>query len=209
MAATTDTANFFLNLATTSSDKQLRESAAGGLSEIRGATHEDLAPAIEKLWRESNDEIVVTAMSLTMTKVGASSSMELLVSAALAKDGADDMRKHAALNALETATILNDHAVPPLAARLANQSPASVASKMAGATLARISRPTAAQALITWLQDANSSAAPLVHDYLVRTQYAEIWELALDPSVPFRSEANREAIRASLAQLKASYKSGP
>jgi hypothetical protein len=63
--------------------------------------------------------------------------------------------------------------------------------------------------LVAWLQNANASAAPLVHDYMLPTQHAEIWEAALDPSVSFRSEANREAIRAGLAQLKASRTFGP
>jgi hypothetical protein len=212
-AATKQTQDLLILIATASSDKETSQAAAGSISKAgtgRGGTNqEELSPGLDRVWRESRDPNLLHCVASAMAQVGASSSMELLLSSALAKDGADDMRKQAALDALELCTILNDRAVPPLAARLSDQSPTSMASRLAGATLARISRPAAAQALVAWLQSANATAAPLVHDYLFRTQYAEIWEAALDPKVPFRSEQNREAIRTSLAQLKAGRSFGP
>jgi hypothetical protein len=54
---------------------------------------------------------------------------------------------------------------------------------------------------LNWLQNADESAAPFVHDYIVRAKSQALlnaWESALSPSVPFRSEKNREAIRAGL-----------
>jgi hypothetical protein len=44
---------------------------------------------------------------------------------------------------------------------------------------------------------------------VIRLECPDHPKSALDPSVPFRSAANREAIRAALAQLKAGRHFGP
>lgn len=204
-AGTTETTNFLISLVTSLSNKEMIGSAAGSIGETLDQNHENLAPAIERLWRESSDQGVVKAMSFTMARIGAASSIELLLSAAL--DGKDDMRKRAAWDALQTTTIamLNPHAVPPLAARLVNQPPNSATSSFVRSVLAKMTIPEATQAMVAWLQTADASAAPLVHDYVLDTQNPAFWKAALAPSVPFRSEQNRAAIHAALVEYQASH----
>jgi hypothetical protein len=210
-SSTADTANFLISLATTLPDKQMREYAASNIVTTDGPMHENLAPVLEQFWRQSTDEVIVRSMACQMAQVGAASGIELLLSAALANGGTDDVRKDAAQYALSSTkiSILNPHAVPPLAVQLANLPPTSVNSIFVQKILVKMTIPEATQALVVWLRNTDATAAPLVHDYVLATQHSELWQAALNPAVPFRSEANREAIRTSLAQLKASRTFGP
>ena len=67
----------------------------------------------------------------------------------------------------------------------------------------------AAKALFDWLEAADATAAPLAQDYVAHITSPAMLkasQAALDLSVPFRSEQNREAIRAGLAQYTANHK---
>ncbi len=100
--------------------------------------------------------------------------------------------------------MFNPNAVPPLAARLASQPVGSSGSKLVSDRLARITTPAAAKALLNWLQEVDESASAMAHDYVVATTspaQLQVWESALNPAVPFRSEKNREAIRGGLAEF--------
>jgi hypothetical protein len=205
-AETKQTEKVLIEIAASASDDVTR-SAMGSISmlgtQFGGANDEELAPALEQLWRESRDQTMILSVVKAMAQVGAPSSMELLLTAALAPNGQDDLHKKAALYALESVDILNDNAVPPLVARLSSEAPESEASKVASTTLARMSTRSAAQALVTWLQTADASAATFAREYATHTQFPEIWEAALNSTVPFRNEQNREAIRAGIAQFHA------
>jgi hypothetical protein len=129
--------------------------------------------------------------------------MEMLLTAALTPAGQDDMRRQVARDALIGTTILNRHAVPLLAARLSNDTPTNEASQLAGSILFKMQGEVANHALVTWVQNADASAAPLALELTTGGQSPEIWQAALNPSVPFRSEKNREAIRKGLAAYHA------
>lgn len=200
-AATKQTEETLIEIATTASDDVTR-SAMGSISTLGtnfgGANQEELAPALEQLWRDSHYQTMRLSVAKAMAQVGAPSSIELLLTAALAPNGQDDERKKEALYALESANILNENAVPPLAARLSNEAPESEASKLASSTLARMTVRPAANALVAWLQTADGSAATLAQEYATNTQFPEIWQTALNSAIPFNNEQNRDAIRVGL-----------
>jgi hypothetical protein len=205
-AGTRQAEEILIEIATNASDNVTR-SAMGSISTLGtsrgGGMQEDLAPALDQLWGHTGDQTMLLSVAQAMAQVGAPSSMELLMAAALLPNGQDDMHKNAARYALGSATILNPDAVPTLVARLSNGSPAIDPSKYASSILTRMSVRAADHALVAWLQTANASAATLARDYSTHTQFPEIWQAALEPSVSFRSEENREAIRAGIAEHKA------
>jgi len=207
-AATKESMDVLIQAATTLSDKQMRQAAfeqirsAGAYAQRGdGAFHEELSPALEQVWRESQDQGLLPSIAVAMAKVGAPSGIELLLSSAL--DGSpNDLRTQVAQRSL-LQEVLNPHAVPTLSALLVNQPPTSAASRLASGALANMVDAASAKALLNWLQSADAGAAPLAYDYVVRTRapaQLAAWESALDPIMPFRSEKNREAIRAGLAE---------
>jgi hypothetical protein len=207
-AKTKESLDILIYAATTLPEEGLTEGASDEIQsagELRGdgKFHEELSPALERVWRESQDRYLLFKVGIAMGRVGAPSGIQLLLSAALAERPQSDIKKQAAEAGL--ADVLNEHAVPILAALLVNQPPTSAAGKLASGTLAAMSDPAAAPALLSWLQTTDASAAPLVPNYIVRTNSPEMLkacEAALNPAVPFRSEQNREAIRAGLAEYK-------
>jgi hypothetical protein len=214
-ASTKEAVGILIDEATNSSDKEVRRLATGSLAAVNaswgdGTYHEEIAPALERIWRESRDQSLLLSVALAMVKAGAASSIDLLLSAALDPDGHDPLHRRLALDVLTSKTILNPHAIPPLVSRLVDQSPTSTASRLASRTLSRMtSVKPATRALIAWLQTADASAAPLARDYVVHTQDPATWQTALDPAVSFRSEENRAAIRAGLAAYRAARTTAP
>ena len=145
-----------------------------------------------------------------MAQEGASSSIELLLSAALAPDGQDDVRRDVAAWALKK--VYTGNAVPPLAAALQKNPVGSRANRLAFNTLAQIVGKEAPQAVMNWLQTTDSSAAPMATQWATNARHSkqlEAAQAALDPAVPFRSETNREALRAGLAAYRAGHKLEP
>lgn len=200
-------------------DPQLRAAAAGGLAMLgapdgRGPQEqrEQSTVGLELIWRSptsDKDMVLLRSLANGIAVGGAGSGIELLLQAALAPAGKDDARKTAALGALHGADILNSHAVPPLAARLSADNPTGEASKLARDVLLRmVSTPDAARALVAWMQTVDANTTPMARDLVLRTENPEIWQAALNPAVPFRSEAVREAIRAGLAERRAGISVG-
>ena len=209
-AQTRGTTEILLQLAGSLTDKTLRKMAISGVRTISsswgdGTFHEEMSHPLEQAWRESQEQELLISVAVAMAQVGAANGIGLLLDSALREQGRDDVRARAACGALGYATILNPNAVPPLSAILASQPPGSISSQLASDTLARIPIPAAAKALVNWLQNDEGNAAPLAREYVIQsTSPAQLaaWEAALDPSVPFRSEKNRDAIRAGLAEYR-------
>lgn len=205
-AATKETVDLLLKIATTSPDPTLRK-LAGAYSGagLPGGAGEKLSPSLEKVWRESNDPKLLISVAGTMAEIGTPSGIELLLSAALATDDKDKTRKIAAQGAMKR--IFLDNAVPPLAARLVGQPPTSETVKLVAPILVRIGNDAAGQAVVKWLQNTRENVAPFIEDLIV--QYSSgpamsaAWTAALKPAVKFRNEKNREAIRAALAAQRA------
>ena len=206
-AATPDTVKLLAQLATTSPLPKIREAAGGSLGEVGSLMGggEKLSPTLERVWRESTDEKLLITVSMEMAKIGAPSSIELLLSAALATDEQAKLRHDAAQRAL--LEVYRATAVPPLAARLANQPPTSEAVKLVAPVLARIGDPAASKAVVGWLQGRSENAAPLIHDYIRQRMlgdpFQSAWAAALDPAVTFLNEENRKAIRDALDAYRA------
>jgi len=203
-AQTKEVIDLLLGLATALMEKGPKQAVLDAIGQLGtgGGNHEDLSPALERVWRESDDQTLLVYVAKALAQVGASSGINLLLDSALTQQ--DNNQRRAAWGALVSAMILNPNAVPPLAECLATQPPGSAGSKLARDTIARMTTPAAANALLNWLQNADGSAAPLAHDYVIRaTSPAQLaaWESALNPAVPFRSEKNREAVRAGLAKF--------
>jgi hypothetical protein len=205
-AQTKETTEILIEVASSANDDVMR-GAIGHIStlgtNLGGADREELAPQLEQLWRRSQGRVMLMSVAMAMAQVGAPSSIKLLSAAALAPKSGDSVHGHAAVYALYSANILNDHAVPPLAALLSNEAPSSAASKLASGTLSRMITRSAARALLEWLERADAKAADLARDYSTQTQFPEIWQTALDSRVEFSSEENRSAIREGLAAFKA------
>lgn len=206
-AATKEAAGLLIYQATTQTEKELKDSAISSISNLGGGgSREYLPPMIEPLWRESNDAKLLKAVAIAMAQEGAPSCIELLLPAAAAPDGQDDVRRDAAVWALTK--VYTKNAVPPLAAALDANPLGSRTHTLAFTTLTQLFDETAALALMRWLQAADSRAAPLASQWIAQARHIpqlQAAEAALNPAVPFRSEQNREAIRAGLAAYRAGH----
>jgi len=205
-AGTKTAAEFVLWVATVQPDPDMRRSACANIRYLGGrGSREYVPPMLEPLWRESKDVELVKAVAFAMAGEGAPSSITLLLHAALVPEGQDDVRREAALRALTKVATKN--AVPPLEAALKGSPAGSGMHTLAFRTLIQIGDESAVQAILGWLQTTDSQAAPLVSIWIGSANYAahlQGAENALNPVVPFRSEQNREAIRAALAAYRAS-----
>ena len=207
--------DFLLQAATTLEDKELRQVAIAQISGVGalwgdGSYHEERSPALEQVWRESRDPDLLIAVAVAMAKIGAPSAVDLLLSAAFMEDRKDDVRKRAALGVLDK--IYTPNAVPPVAARLAAQPATAPASAITGSILVGIGDPSAAKALLGWLQVADADTTTAARTFTVRTRTPELvaaWNAALDSKTVFRSEEVREAIRAGLTEYNQNRKSAP
>jgi hypothetical protein len=205
-ASTKETVDLLINVANSSSEQEIKESA-GNVAAVGnlGRGRSELSPALERVWRESKNPNELLSTASSMAKIGTPSGIDLLLSAVLSPDGRDKARLDAAQRALQE--IYFPNAVPPLIARLANQSPMSTNAKLVAPILVKIGDAAAGKVVVSWLQNTNENAAPLIEDLIRQRTLGEpmlsIWAAALDPAVPFRSEQNREAIRAGLAAYRA------
>jgi len=135
-AATVESESLLISEARVLTDKSLKDSAIGeigGLGDL--SDNENLAPPLNQLWLESKDQQMLMSVSLSMAKISAPSSINLLLSAALASARLDNTHKRLAKEALTT--VYRKNAVPSLAAALANQSSTSPQAVLAFSTLAQ------------------------------------------------------------------------
>ena len=205
-AATKESVELLLRISKNAPEEKTRQSA----STLSGAasnslTERDVLPLLERTWRETSNPTLLRSTAAGMAKIGIPSGVELLLSAALATDGRDKARQQTAYYALQE--VYRGEAVPPLAARLADQPPTSEAVKLVAPILARTSGPAGQEAVVNWLRNRPENAAPLVHDLIrqqIRTDpFESAWATAVDPAVPFKNEENRKAIREALDAYRA------
>jgi hypothetical protein len=209
-AATKESVTVLVDLAMKLEERELKKVANTAVKSVGGlwgdgTYHEELSAPLERAWRESKDLELLAAVGVAMVEVGAASGIDLLINAAVADANWDPARARLAEGAFAYATILNPNAVPPLAAVLATSPPNSAVSKLASDALAKSGISEAGTALVGWLRTADERAAPLAHRYVAQSHtesMLRIWEAALDPALPFRSEANREAVRRGLAEYR-------
>ncbi len=196
--------DMLISMATTSTSTGFREAATGqiGLAgDLRwgGKFHEELSPALERVWSVSGAEALLSSVAYAMAKVGAPKGVELLLNSALATGPGLDFRSRVAAEAL--AVVTNPDAIPVLSARLSAQAAANSETRLASGTLAAMGYPDAVTVLLGWLRNADEGAAPLARSYVARSRtdaVLQLWNSALDPAVSFRNEKVREAIRAGL-----------
>ena len=147
---------------------------------------------------------------MSMARIGKASSVESLLKAALTTDFPNEMHRNAAIGALRE--VIAADAVPPLLAVLEGNPIGSDANKLAWKTLAHIvGSDEAPQSMMKWLQAADEKAAPMAREWIVNARGSrelKAAEAALDPSIPFRSEENRKALRAGLATYHAEHRIG-
>lgn len=209
-AATPEAAKLLIDEANTQTDVEMKRMATFALRELGNSANETVAALLEPLWKESNDPLMLQSVAKAIGRIGKASSVEILFNAALAAYGdLHDERGLAAWDGLRL--VYTENAIPPLAAALEKNPPGSEASKLALGTLAQIVNPApnggaSPRTVIKWLQTADSSAAPSAKEWVGKSQQLEAAQAALDPSVPFRSEANRQALRAGLDAYRAGHK---
>jgi hypothetical protein len=206
-AGTKEGTEFVLWAAAAQPDQELKNGAIGDISYLgSGGDREYLPSKIAPIWNETKDVRLLQSVANAMAKEGAPSSIELLFSAALAPDGQDDLRRNVAREALQA--VYTGNAVPPLAAALEKNPVGSRANTLAFTTLAQIVDKKADQALMGWLQTNDGSAASMAKEWIAHAKTPSqlvAAKAALDPSVPFRNEANREALRAGIEAYKAGH----
>jgi len=201
-AATKESVDLLLSAATSLADEELRRIAVSDVGQVGIAVGggQRLSPALERVWRESDDRALLISVAEAMAKIGSSSGVELLISAVLTGGGADETRKFAARSALPD--IYKKDSVPPLAARLVDQTSDSDAAKLVAPLLVRVGDASASAAVVTWLRGVSEDATPLIRERLFQETRTPAmlaaWKAAIDPAVAFRNELNREAIRAGL-----------
>lgn len=205
-SGTKEAVDLLIRVASTATDKKIKTSAAAlaGVG-AGGRGGPELSPMLERTWRETSNPTLIRSTASAMAEIGTPSGIDLLLSAALGTDERDKERQIAAQAAL--LKVYQRDAVPPLAARLANQPPTSEVVKLVAPILARTNGPAGQEALVSWLQSRSENAAPLVHDLIrqqIRTDPLEsAWAKALDPAVSFSNEENRKAIREALDAYRA------
>lgn len=164
-----------------------------------GTYHNEMGRPLEEAWNQSSDQELLSNLAKAMAELGAPDCIELLLGAALGENGVDQNRQQYARQVLPK--IFAGNAVPPVAARLSVTAPKSDASQTAAQILSKIGDATAAHALINWLRASDGSAASFIPELVTRSAtplLLDAWQAALQPEVTYRSEANREAIRAGL-----------
>lgn len=205
-ASTKETGELLLNLATAMKNIEMRKSAIGSVANlVREAGDETLAPALSRTWTETTDPDLMSSAAKAMGRTGAVSSVELLLAAALAPEGKDDERREAAMFGL--GLVWTENAVPPLATLLEKSPVGSKASELAFAVLMQIGDKEGSQAVLKWLQKADSAAVPMAKAWIENARGSlevKPMEAALDPKVPFRSEENRKALREGIEAYRAS-----
>jgi hypothetical protein len=186
----------------TRSDPGLHRLASGMVSELgevyEGPKDTKLAPFMDRQWRSHDndgDQDFLGGLAYGMALCSASSSIDLLMQAAVAPVGQDDARRQVARGALRNVQRLYPPAFPPLAARLSADDPTSDASLFACSVLFRLEEY---QPLVEWMERASDAAAPIARELARRSPAPLYWQLALQQEATFRSEKVREAIRAAL-----------
>ena len=210
-AATPQTVEILVEVATTSTDPPMRTDACGGLAIVgnRTAAGDKVAPILEKVWRETDDDDLLFSVALSMVRIGKPGSVEALLSAANSNGAQGEKRRGIATGAL--GELIAPGGVLPLVAVLEGNPVGSPANTLAFRTLAQIVGEDAPQAMMKWLQTADAKAAPMAKEWIENASIGheiKAAEAALNPSVPFRSEANRKALRAGLNAYHANHRVG-
>jgi HEAT repeat protein len=202
-AATRETVDLLLEVARTSGEKSIAQSA-GSLAGVGSIGHggPELLPALEKTWRDSTDPKLLWSTASTMAKIGAPSGVQRLLATVRAGNKGDKNRLVAAQQALQEVYLPS--AVPPLAAALADQPASPEVARQVALLLVKIGDPSAARAVVGWLQNQPEDVSPLIHELIIeRTTNSEMlaaWTDAVAPTKSFRNEKNRDAIRNGLAE---------
>jgi hypothetical protein len=199
-AATPEAAELLIYEATTQADKEMKRMATVAISGLgENSDNEAISALLEPLWKGSNDPLMLRSVAESIGRIGAASSVGLLLNAVLTPgEGGKEKQEMAGYGLLKVHTV---NAVPPLAAVLEKNPVGSLANKVAFRTLMQIGGKEAQQAMIHWLQTTDSSAAPLAAEWAADAGHRfdlEMAQPALNAAVPFRSEENRKAIRAAL-----------
>jgi hypothetical protein len=197
-----------LAVAASTDDKELKEVAGNsikqaGLPAADRKAHEERSVPLERAWNDSNDQFLLLTVGGVMVEIGAPHAMKLLLSAALSGENSPDWRKPIATRVLNEYIPVNVASITLLADLLNNDSPTDDASQLSSYILARMTNPEAGKALVNWFEAADSSAATLIRIYVANSNsisFLQLCRSSLYPSVVFRHEENREAIRAGLKQ---------
>ena len=203
-AATKETVELLIHEALNLQDKEMRDSAIAKLSsvgEVVGGRMEkdDFTPKLTAVWFATNDPKTMLLSAESLGRIGSSSGVEVLLTAALAPDGKDDLRREKAAYGL--LKVNQPSAVPPLAAVLEKNPAGSQANTVAFRTLNQIGDKTASEAVMKWFQTTDSSAAAQAKEWAAHirtTAQEQAAQSALDSKVRFRSDENRKALRAGL-----------
>jgi hypothetical protein len=208
-AASLETVRFQLQLATHSDSADLRETAIQHLSAPNPSSDTQF---YELGWCESSHPPVLAAVARAIVNYPfRETGIELLLNAALDSTHEDPARTAIAREAL--LGLSGPEAVPQVVARLETQLPLSDGGKFLARVLAPIGDERAGKAVVAWLQKADEDASSFIEHLGPRPKDPQLlaaWAWALEPTVAFAYEGNREAIRTFLAppQISGSLENG-
>lgn len=209
-AKTVDGIEFVLKAAGNVPDVQLRRIANEQIASTGdlwgdGSYHEERSPPLERAWQTTSDPDLLSRIAISMSKIGAHSAMDTLLSAALDDSQSNSVHKRAALFGLEE--VYSRNATQPVASLLACQDSANDASALASKLLVKIGDEVAAKALTSWFQKADASAVELAATSVARTRTPDLldaWKALSASNQAFRSEEIRTAIREALKRYNRS-----
>jgi pimeloyl-ACP methyl ester carboxylesterase len=209
--ATPKSLGLLLETASSASDPRLRKAATQGIARIGdnrwdARFHEELSPLLESAWSDGDikDKALLTAVALSMAKIGAPNGVDLLLNTLSEKTSMqEDSRLAGAVMAL--GEIHNPGAVPVLSQRLQRHSMDEPVFKISGETLAKLGSPEATQVLLDWARNAPAEAAPLLGAWFQGMHDSDSIRLlreAVSKDKHFQSPKVREAIAPVLKQYR-------
>jgi hypothetical protein len=214
--ATPAALDILLDAAINQSDAELRNTALDGIRQMGdrrwdGRFHPELSPALETTWSQAGamDAGLLTALALTMAKLGAPSGVEQLMETVDGSgkalqdiDQEHDPRAYAAVSALEA--IRNPDAIAVLAKWFQTFSLGETTFEASGEALAAMGLPEATKVLLKWAKQAPDDAASLAGKWLgeVRdTESAQLLHEAASQGETFRSEQVKQKLVESVKML--------
>lgn len=189
----------------------LLELADSPVADLREAVVRQLCPEDRRgdqpqllpvVWRETNSPHVLPAVARAMALSGDADCVKQLLLAVNTNDQPRADLARSVLSEIHSSTSRNFEAVPPLAVQLANH-PDGPDAKLVATALTKIVDEDASLTVLKWIENSGEDLTEFIQTLgKIRPKHRFMRAAssqALDPSVTFVFEKNRDAIRAYLA----------
>jgi hypothetical protein len=176
-----------------------------------GTFHQELAPPLEQGWKQAEgDESARNVIAIALAKVGAPSSIEILIKEVAAGGRTiSEFGQTSSMSAWEAYGALqfvrNLDSVPTLEAGLAANASGDMIMVASGQALASMGRPEATKALLDWIKSDRSDVEVYIDEWLskMRDQTSVDLAVSVAKSDRFANNTNRIALKKVLTHRKA------